>query len=227
MRNSSPSFRPCRWAMTVGICSGTPGPAAGFSSRARCSQLKEPTSSSIWHDPPEQKEPEGGGPVAARNVHGRQAGDDRDDRLRSGHVGAESIDRLDRQAGVDVRGRPRPPHWWAAWVSDGPNASNGRTSSDLRIHTPSTTVTPSATPMTLSSVRRPSATKAARWIRLNDSQLARSLCIAARLATSRRLPLVCDPLTVTRMTWRECSSRPLQSRVVSARHYLIDFHHDN
>ena len=65
----------------------------------------------------------------------------------------------------------------AAWVSDGPNASNGRASSDLRITTPRTTVTPTATPITLSSVRRQSAINAARWIRRKDSQPARSRCI--------------------------------------------------
>ncbi len=57
MCNSSPSFRPCRSAMTDGISSGTPGPSAGLTSRARCSQLNEPTSSSIWHDPPSRKNP--------------------------------------------------------------------------------------------------------------------------------------------------------------------------
>ena len=103
MRNSSPRRRPCRSAMTVGICSGTPGPAAGFSSRARCSQLNEPTSSSIWHGPPSRKNPVARAPPPGI-VHRRQAGHDRNDRLRSGHLGVQTIDRLDRQAGVDVRG---------------------------------------------------------------------------------------------------------------------------
>ena len=101
MRNSSPSCRPCRSAMTVGICSGTPGPSAGLTSRARCSQLNEPTSSSIWHDPPSRKNPCA---AAACDVHGRQGGDDRDDRLRPCHLGAQAVDRLDRQPAADVRG---------------------------------------------------------------------------------------------------------------------------
>jgi hypothetical protein len=94
--------------------------------------------------PAEQKEPV---PVAV-DIHGRQSGDDRDDRFRPGHLGAEAVDCLDRQP--------------ATYVSDGPKASNGRTSSDLRINVPSTTVTPIATPITLSSVRRQSAINAAR-----------------------------------------------------------------
>ena len=49
--------------------------------------------------PAEQKEPV----TAACDVHGRQAGDDRDDRLRPGHLGAQPVDRLDRQPATDVR----------------------------------------------------------------------------------------------------------------------------
>ena len=92
---------------------------------------------------------------------------------------------------------------WAAWVSDGPNASNGRTRSDLRIHTASTTVTPSATPKTLSSVRRQSAIKAARWIRRTTASW-RAACASPLLGVrspvdevqfagpvARRGPIVC------------------------------------
>ncbi len=50
--------------------------------------------------PAEQKEPVG----STGDVHRRQAGDDRDDRLRSCHVGAQTVDRLDRQPAADIRG---------------------------------------------------------------------------------------------------------------------------
>ncbi len=50
--------------------------------------------------PAEQKEPV----TAARDVHGRQGGDDRDDRLRPCHLGVQPVDRLDRQPAADVRG---------------------------------------------------------------------------------------------------------------------------
>ena len=76
----------------------------------------------------------------------------------------------------------------AAWVSDGPNESNGRESSNLSISVPSTTVTPSATPITLSSVRRQSATNAERWIRRKDSHAALSVRITARRLGRRRRP---------------------------------------
>ena len=42
--------------------------------------------------------------AAAGDVHGRQPGDDRDDRLRPWHLGAQTVDRLDRQPAADVRG---------------------------------------------------------------------------------------------------------------------------
>ena len=48
----------------------------------------------------EQKEPV----RAAGDVHGRQAGDDRNDRLRPCHLVAQTVDRLDRQPATDVRG---------------------------------------------------------------------------------------------------------------------------
>ena len=182
MRNSSPSCRPCRWAMTVGICSGTPGPSAGFSSRARCSQLNEPTSSSIWHDPPSRKNP-WVPPATSTGVKPATIG----------MTASAPATSARRRLTVSIGNRPltfgvtSTTPMSAAWVSDGPNESNGRTSSDLRINVPSTTVTPSATPITLSSVRRQSAINAARWIRRKDSHPARSLCITApRWARRRR-----------------------------------------
>ena len=49
--------------------------------------------------PAEQEE----APTFARDVHGRQAGDNRNDRLRPRHLGAQPVDRLDRQPAADVR----------------------------------------------------------------------------------------------------------------------------
>jgi hypothetical protein len=160
--------------MTVGISSGTPGPSAGFSSRARCSQLNEPTSSSIWHDPPSRKNPWA---PPAMSTGARPA--------TIGMTASAPATSARRRLTVSIGNRPpmfgmtSTTPLSAAWVSDGPNESNGRTNSDLRISTPSTTVTPSATPITLSSVRRQSASSAARWSRRNDSHPARSRRITA------------------------------------------------
>ena len=53
-----------------------------------------------WTRPAEQEEPV----TSARDVHGRQGGDDRDDRLRPCNLGLQPIDRFDRQpAATDVR----------------------------------------------------------------------------------------------------------------------------
>ena len=143
--------------MAVGICSGTPGPSAGLSSRARCSQLNEPTRSSIWHDPPSKKNP---WLLPATSTGVKVA--------TTGMTAAAPATSARRRLTVSIGNRPltfgdtsRIP-MSAAWVSDGPNALNGRASSDLRINVPSTTVTPRATPMMLSSVRRQSEINAAR-----------------------------------------------------------------
>ena len=158
MRSSSPSCRPCRWAIAVGTSNGTPGPSAGLTSRARCSQLNEPTSSSIWHDPPSKKNPWLPPPGMSTGVKPATTG------MTASAPATSARSRLT----VSIGNRPltfgvtSTTPLPAAWVSDGPNESKGRASSDLSIRTPRTTVTPSATPMALSSVRRQSAINAAR-----------------------------------------------------------------
>ena len=180
MRSSSPRCKPCRCAMRVGISTGTPGPSAGFSSRARCSQLNEPTSSSIWHEPPSRKNP---WLLPAMSAGASPA--------TIGITACAPGTSVCRRRTVSVGSRPATfgmtstTPLSAAWVNEGPKESNGRTNSDLRMSTPSTTVTPSATPITLSSVRRQSAASAARWIRRKDSHPARSGRITAPRRTSR------------------------------------------
>ncbi len=167
--------------MIVGICNGTPGPAAGFSSRARCPQSNEPTSSSIWHDPPSRKNP-WVPPATSTGVRPATIG-----------MTASAPDTSARRRSTVWTGN-RPLTFGvtsttplsAAWVRDGPNESNGLASSNLRINDPSTTLTPNATPMTLSNVRRQSAINAARWIRRNDDHPARSCFITTRRRARRR-----------------------------------------
>ena len=99
MRNSSPSCRPCRWAMTVGICSGTPGPSAGLLVAGALLAVERADQQLDLARPAEQKEPV----RAAGDVHRRQAGDDRDDRLCPCHLVAQAVDRLNGQPAADVR----------------------------------------------------------------------------------------------------------------------------
>ena len=167
--------------MTAGICSGAPGPAAGCWSWARCSQPNEPTSSSIWHVPPSKKNPR----VPPATSTGVKA-------LTTGMTAAAPGTSARRRLTVSIGNRPltfgvtstTPSS--AAWASDGPNESNGRVSSNLSISVPSTTVTPSATPITLSSVRRQSPINAARWMRRKESHPPRSLRITLPPRARRR-----------------------------------------
>ena len=158
--------------MTAGICSGTPGPRRLLVAGALLAVERADQQLDLAR-PADRKNP-----GCRRRRPRASGGDDRDDRLRPCHLGAQRLT-------VSIGNRPltfgvtSTTPMSAAWVSDGPNESNGRTSSDLRINVPSTTVTPSATPITLSSVRRQSAINAARWIRRKDSHPARSLCITA------------------------------------------------
>ncbi len=177
MRSSSPRCSPCRSAMTAAICKGTPGPAAGLTSRTRCSQLKGPTRSSTWQEPPSRKKP-WASPAPSTGVKAATIG----------MTACAPSTLARRRSMVSIGNRPltfgviSTTPTSAAWVSDGPNESNGRTSSDLRVRTPRTTVTPSATPITLNDVLRQSAANAARWMRRKDTHPVRSL----RITVSRR-----------------------------------------
>ena len=157
MRNSSPSCRPCRWAIAVGISKWHAGTVCGLDVAGTLLAVERADQQLDLARPAEQKEPV----TAAGDVHGRQAGDDRDDRLRPCHLGVQPVDCLDRQPAAYVRGHLDHPYVGGVGERRAERVERTR-ELEFEYQDPRTTVTPTATPITLSSVRRQSAINAAR-----------------------------------------------------------------
>ena len=99
MRNSSPSCRPCLLGDGRGHLQWHARTVCGLDVASALLAVERADQQLDLARPAEQKEPM----AIACNVDGGQGGDDRDDRVRPGHLGAQPVDRLDRQPAVDVR----------------------------------------------------------------------------------------------------------------------------